>query len=124
MSNVGRPPKFTNVNELDELTQAWWDSLEDDDIADVEGWAVALDTTRKTLFEYEKKEEFCNTIKLWKEKIFAKKKQLALKGKLNAAIFIFDAINNTEYRNQSAVDHTSKGESMAPILVKFIGDDK
>lgn len=114
----GRPPKFSSPEELEAMTQEWWISvIATENIPDIEGWAVYLDTTRKTLFEYESKPEFSNTIKRWKDKIFAEKKQLALKGKLNPAIFIFDAINNTDYRNQTGVDHTTKGKELpTPIL--------
>ena len=114
----GRPPKFNSVEELDTKSQEWWDSIIDtDEIPDIEGWALALDTTRTTLFEYEFKEEFANTIKRWKDKIFKSKKQLAMKGKMPPAIFIFDAINNTDYRNKTESDITSKGEKIEPTQV-------
>lgn len=117
---AGRPPKFETPEELDHVTQEWWDSIKDtDEVPDIEGWAVYLDTTRKTIFEYESKQEFRNTVKRWKDKIFAKKKQLALRGKLNPAIFIFDAVNNTDYVNasqqrvESKNEHTHKFEGMS-----------
>lgn len=117
MSNpVGRPPKFNSTEQLEKLSKAWWKSIEGtEEIPDIETWAIALDTTRKTLFEYEDKPEFSNTIKRWKDRIFASKKQLALRGKLNPAIFIFDAINNTDYRNRTEQDLRVK-ELPQPIL--------
>jgi hypothetical protein len=117
MSNpVGRPPKFDSPEQLEQLSKSWWESIEGtEEIPDIETWAIALDTTRKTLFEYEDKPNFSNTIKRWKDRIFASKKQLALRGKLNPAIFIFDAINNTDYRNRTEQDLHVK-ELPKPIL--------
>ena len=116
MANLGRPPKFNDPDQLETMTKEWWKSIEGtEEVPDIEGWAVYLDTTRKTLFEYEAKPEFRNTIKRWKDKIFARKKQLALRGKLNPAIFIFDAVNNTDYVNASQQRVDNKSE----ILHKF-----
>ncbi len=80
---------------------------ENGDITDIEGLAVFLGTTRKTLWEYEYREEFSNTIKRAKDKIFNNKKQLAMKGKMNPIVFIFDAKNNHNYTDKQEVEATN-----------------
>lgn len=104
----GRPKKFTAVEELQQKIDNFFvDCEEKEDIPDIEGLAYYLNTTRKTLFEYEKQEEFSNTIKRTKDKIFYFKKQLAFKGKINPAVFIFDAKNNHDYRDKMEVESTN-----------------
>jgi len=107
---VGRPPKFESNEQLEGLIEEYFKHcIETQEIADVEGLAMFLDTTRKTLFEYEKLDEFSNTIKKAKTRLFAQKKQLAMKGKMPPAIFIFDSINNHGYSNKQEVEQTIKG---------------
>jgi hypothetical protein len=116
---TGRPPKFETPEDLENQIELFFDYCEEvDEVPDVEGLAVYLDTTRKTLWEYEKKDEFSNTIKRCKDKIFHKKKQLAFKGKINPTVFIFDAKNNHEYTDKQELDHTSQGEkiNIPPII--------
>jgi hypothetical protein len=116
---TGRPPKFETPEELETKIEEFFEyCIEEKEIPDVEGLAVFLDTTRKTLFEYEKKPDFSNTVKRAKEKIFHKKKQLAFQGKMNATVFIFDAKNNHEYTDKQELDHTSGGEkiNIPPII--------
>lgn len=116
---TGRPPKFETPEELEIKIEEFFNHCEKiEDIPDVEGLAVFLDTTRKTLLDYEKKEEFSYTIKRCKDKIFYKKKQLAFKGKLNPTVFIFDAKNNHEYTDKQEYDHTTGGEkiNIPPII--------
>lgn len=116
---VGRPPKFENPEQLQQMFDEWKTTFtqENDEIPDVEGLCVYLDCSRQTLFEYGSKPEYSDAIKRIKDWIHAKKKQLAFKGKIPPAIFIFDAINNTDYRNQTNVDHTTKGKELpTPIL--------
>ena len=105
-----RPSKFKSVEELEKLIESYFlvvTDKEKDEIPDVEWLACYLDTTRKTLFEYEQKEEFSNTIKRAKEKIFFYKKQLALKWKMNPTVFIFDSKNNHWYVDKTEIDQNT-----------------
>jgi hypothetical protein len=54
--------KFQTVEELEKGIQAYFD-VEPWENWTITGLAIALDTSRKVLFEYESKAEFSNTIK-------------------------------------------------------------
>lgn len=95
----GHPPKFILLDFQDAYITFFPWCVEHDYIPDVEGLASYLDTTRKTILDYEDKEEFSYTIKKIKTKIAFFKKQLAFKGKMNPAVFCFDFKNNHGYKN-------------------------
>lgn len=100
----GRPPLWGTVEELEKALEGFDKWNEDNDyIPDIEGLAVYLGTSRKTILDYENKEEFSYTIKRVKTKIAFHKKQLALKGKIPAAIFCFDFHNNHGYVNREII---------------------
>jgi hypothetical protein len=115
---VGRPPKFQSPEHLFELFETWKETFttENTDIPDVEGFCVYVDAYRDILSEYEKKEEYSDTIKRIKNWIYYKKKQLAMQNKMNATIFIFDAKNNAGYVDKTEYDtnnnHTVKFSDM------------
>ena len=107
MSKVGRPPKFESIEDFNKQDDGFFDWCDDNKfVPDIEGLAVYLDTSRKVILDYEKKDEFSYTIKKIKDKIFFYKKQLAFKGKLNATVFIFDAKNNHEYADKQEIEHS------------------
>lgn len=67
---------------------------------DIEGLALYLGTTRKTLMEYSKRSpEWQDAINLAKTVIFTAKKQLADNYKIPPVLQIFDATNNYGYHN-------------------------
>ena len=107
MSKVGRPLKFKTIEELEQLISDYHTHLKNnlDEIPDIEGLAYFLDTTRKTLLDYENKPEFSYTIKKAKDFIAFKKKQLALKGKIPTGTFCFDFKNNHGYKDQQEIKH-------------------
>lgn len=115
---TGRPPKFESCDQLNEMFEAWKGTFTEasDEIPDVEGLCIYLDTARQTLFDYEKKDEYSDAIKRIKDWIHFKKKQLAMKGKIPPAIYIFDAKNNAGYVDRSEVanknTHTIKFSDM------------
>lgn len=119
----GRPPKFTSPEHMEALYDEYENSLAPDEIPDVEGFCVYVDAWRDLFSEYGTKPEFSDTVKRIKNRIYAKKKQLAMQNKMNATIFIFDAKNNAGYTDKTEQDITSGGEKIAPVLVRFVGDD-
>lgn len=83
----GRPLKFGSVEELQNKIDAYFQEMQESlyinadgipvyEPLTITGLALALDTTRKTLMEYEEKDEFSNTIKKAKTRIenFAEKR--------------------------------------------------
>ena len=76
MADTGRKPLWETNEELVEVISGYWEYCADvKEIPDVESLADYLDTTRKTLIDYEKKEDFCYTIKKAKTKIAKIKKE-------------------------------------------------
>ena len=116
---AGRPPKFESPEQLEDLFEKWKGTFEDSgntDIPDVEGFCVFVDAYRDIVSEYEKKPEYSDAIKRIKNWIYYRKKQLAMQGKMNAAVFIFDAKNNAGYVDKTEQDVSHSGE------VQFIND--
>ncbi len=116
MSNpVGRPPKFSDSRELENKFTEWKKTLEFGgssygEIPDIESFCNYIESYRDLFSEYEKKEEFSDTIKRIKNWIYYKKKQLAMANKMNATVFIFDAKNNFGYVDKQEIDQNISGE--------------
>jgi hypothetical protein len=118
---AGRPPKFATVADLQALFDKWkaefsLGGVRFGEIPDVEGFCDYADAYRDLLSEYESKPEFSDTIKRIKNWIYYRKKQLAMAGKMNPAVFIFDAKNNANYVDKTEVDQHHSGE------VSFVND--
>lgn len=80
----------------------------------ITGLALALDTSRETLLEYEDKEEFVDTIKKAKDKCHNYVETSLLTSNPTGAIF--NLKNNYGWKDKSEVDQNVKGD------VKFIND--
>lgn len=114
---TGRPLKFASPDLLDEAFSNWRETFSDPsctDIPDVEGFCDFIGAWRDLLNEYEKKPEFSVAVKKVKNWIYYRKKQLAMQGKMNPAIFIFDAKNNAGYVDKQEVDNSHR--FVKPIL--------
>lgn len=112
---VGRPPRFKNVQELEDLIFEWKEgfkigSLYFGEVPDVEHFCDHAGVWRDLLIEYEKKPEFSDTIKQLKNYMYKRKKQLAMAGKMNATVYIFDAKNNHGYVDKQEIDQNISGE--------------
>lgn len=110
---AGRPPKFDSPEHLEELFNIWKLTFSDSaisEIPDIEGFCDFVDAYRDIISEYEKKEEYSDTIKRIRNWIYYKKKQLAMQNKMNPTIFIFDAKNNAGYVDKTEQDVSHSGE--------------
>lgn len=113
---LGRPPKFTNPEELWDRFVEYKTLIEESgEIPDVEGFCNHIDSYRDLFSEYEKKELFSDTIKRIKNWLYYKKKQLAMQNKMPAAIFIFDAKNNFGYVEKQEIDQHLSGEVITGV---------
>lgn len=66
MAKLGRPLKFKSVKELEDKIDAYFkDTLKEE--WTITGLAIALDTSRETLCNYEDKEAYFDTIKKAKD---------------------------------------------------------
>lgn len=67
---MGKPLKFKTVEELQEKIDAYFASCdEENEPITITGLALALDTTRETLCDYEEKSDYSDTIKKAKLKV-------------------------------------------------------
>lgn len=64
----GRPLKFKTVQELEAIGEKYFEETPREEWT-ITGLALALDTTRKTLVDYDNRDEFSNTIKRFKTKV-------------------------------------------------------
>ena len=65
---MGRPLKFESAEEIETIANEYFEKTSQDEWT-ITGLALALDTSRKVLVEYEDREEFSNTIKKLKTKV-------------------------------------------------------
>lgn len=68
MADVGRPLKFKTPEELQEKIDVYFEETDKEEWT-ITGLALALDTYRQTLVNYEEKDEFMDTIKRAKLKV-------------------------------------------------------
>lgn len=104
----GRPLKFQSVEELEKKIQEYFDKCQkENDIPTIADLAVFLDTSRRTLVNYECREEFFHTIKKAKDKVLSIQEKMALQGKLQPTVWIFSAKNNFGYADKVEVKNQS-----------------
>lgn len=76
----GRPLKFKSVEEFCKLADKYFKETPENEIT-ITGLALALDTTRDVLINYQERDEYSNAIKRYKERVHnAYEKDLRLKG--------------------------------------------
>ena len=121
MTNVGRPPKFSSVEQLESLIDQYFkacDALQRP--YTITGLALYLDTTRETISDYKEKPEYSDSLKRAKLRCENWVEEGALTNKVNATSAIFNLKNNYGWKDKTESDVTSNGSSINPILVKFI----
>ena len=81
--NIGRPPKWNTPEELQKEIDAYFEKCEaTKEPLTITGLALALDTYRDVLMDYQNKDEFSNTIKRAKLRIEnAYEKRLIVNGR-------------------------------------------
>lgn len=108
MAKVGRPKKFSSIEELEKAIEAYFEKCDNGMRSGLpfpipytlEGLAAALEIDRRSLQNYSKEdgyEEFFPTIKKAKQRILANLTERGLVGDSNPAITIFNLKNNYGY---------------------------
>jgi hypothetical protein len=109
MVRTGRPLKFENLQDLVDLADKYFAETPKE-IWTITGLAMALDTSRETLMDYEGRADFSDTIKKYKNMVHnAYEEDLRKKGR-SGDIF---ALKNFGWRDQVHNDVTTLGQ---PIL--------
>lgn len=111
----GRPLKFNTLEALQEQIDTYFTSTPREEWT-VTGLALALDTSRETLMNYEKKEEYFDAIKKAKEMVHnAYELDLRKKGR-SGDIF---ALKNFGWTDKTEQDITSGGEPFQVNIVSY-----
>jgi hypothetical protein len=117
MSNpVGRPLKWGSVQELQEKIDVYFDAISAPRVSSegvvyyepitITGLALALDTTRETLCDYEEKDEFSDTIKRAKLRCENFAERMLYNGKSpTGAIF---SLKNFGWKDNNQIDIGNK----------------
>lgn len=105
MPSKGRPLKFKSEKKLQESIDLYFEDTPKDEWT-ITGLALALDTSRKVLCEYEDKDEYSNTIKKAKLRIENGYEIDLKKHGRTGTIF---ALKNFDWKDKSETDLTSGG---------------
>ena len=101
---AGRPLIFKSPEELEEKIENYILDCDEREVPyTIEGLAVACEVDRKTILNYTHKDEFFPTIKKYRAKILAQLQELALSGKTNATVTIFNLKNNYDYSDKQEI---------------------
>jgi hypothetical protein len=126
---AGRPLKFKTVEELEKAIQAYFDEVAKDFQKDsngiihqapltITGLALALDTTRQTLMDYQERDEFTDTVKRAKTVIENYAEKRLFGNNATGAIF---ALKNFGWKDKTEQDITSKGEAIKDATTILLG---
>ena len=109
---AGQPRKFQSVDDLQEQIDLYFaQCAADQEIPTITGLAYALDTTRRTLIDYEREyePEYSHTIKRAKARIERGIEQLLLSGKAAPAGPIFNLKNNFGWVDEKTNNQNIQG---------------
>jgi predicted transcriptional regulator len=119
---AGRPLKFKSVKDLQKQIDLYFEDTPKEEWT-ITGLALALDTSRKVLCEYEDdRKEYSNAIKKAKLKVENGYEIDLKRHGRSGTIF---ALKNFDWKDKSETDITTQGEKLnQPILVKFLEDEQ
>lgn len=113
----GRPLKFGTAEEIESKANEYFNSTPQN-LWTITGLALALDTSRKVLQEYQdERPEFSNTIKRIKAKI---EHAYELRGMEKGTAFDIFRLKNMGWRDKTETDITSGGDKIKGALVEFV----
>ena len=118
MSKTGRPMKFKSNKELQQKIDQYFQECDRNGRPyTITGLALALETTRQTLLDYEKKyTEFSDTVKRAKLRIenYAEEQLFVNK---NTAGIIFNMVNNFGWKNKHDIDNNIANKDGKPFEI-------
>ena len=102
---IGRPLKFNSAEEMQTAINQYFAKCDAEDRPyTVSGLAVALDTNRQTLINYEDKGEFFDTIKKAKAKIEAYNEEMLYNKNIPTTGVIFNLKNNYGWKDKQEIE--------------------
>ena len=108
-NKIGRPLKWKTVEELQEKIDAYFEETLQEEWT-ITGLALALDTYRQTLVNYEEKDEFMDAIKRAKTMV-ENAYELSLRSKGRAGDIF--GLKNFGWADKTETDVTSGGEPIS-----------
>ncbi len=116
----GRPLKFQSVDELQKKIDAFFiDADTKEEPYTITGLALALDTTRETLMDYQHRDEYSDTIKRAKLRVHNYAEKRMYTGHPTGPIF---ALKNFGWSDTQKLEHTGKdGKDLQPVVNLTIG---
>lgn len=102
----GRPLKFESVEILQQKIDAYFTNTKKEEWT-ITGLALALDTSRETLCNYEDKEQYFDTVKKAKDMVEHSYEIDLKKSGRTGTIF---ALKNFDWKDKQETDITTKGE--------------
>lgn len=116
-SKGGRPPKFTSVEQVQKLIDKYFKECDKKKKPyTITGLALALDTTRDVIIDYEKKDEYSNTIKKAKQKCEQYSEEQLYRTSQVAGV-IFSLKNNYGWKDKLEHDHTTAGKELPQPII-------
>lgn len=102
---AGRPLKFKTVEELDQKIDEYFSNCDQTERPyTITGLALALDTSRETLLNYEARDEYFDTIKRAKLRCQNWVEDNMLINKANSTAAIFNLKNNYGWKDRQEID--------------------
>ncbi|WP_187445777.1 terminase small subunit [Bacillus infantis] len=107
---VGRPLKFESVEALEDKIEAYFTKCDEkEEPYTITGLALALDTSRKVLLEYQDKDEYSNTIKRAKLRCENFAESFLFRGK-SVVGGIFNLKNNYGWVDQQVIKNETSDD--------------
>ena len=113
MADIGRPLKFKTPKELQKRIDAYFKETPKDEWT-ITGLALALDTSRQTLLDYQHKDEFTDAVKKAKMKVENGYELDLKKHGRSGTIF---ALKNFDWKDKQETDITTQGQPLNSINV-------
>jgi hypothetical protein len=117
---VGRPPKFSSVEQLDSLIESYFENCKQENKPyTITGLALWLDTTRETLIDYQENKgyEFSDAIKRAKLKCENWVEEGALMNKVNPTSAIFNLKNNYGWKDKVEQELSNPDGNLKTITI-------
>lgn len=115
--SMGRPLKFESVEELQNKIDMYFAECDKDNRPyTISGLACALDTTRRTLLDYEDKEDYSHTIKRAKAKIEEFNERMLYSKDVPTTGVIFNLKNNYGWKDTQAIEADLNVKRLEDVL--------
>jgi hypothetical protein len=118
----GRPPKFNSLPELEQKIEKFFQDCDTSgEPYTITGLALALDTNRQTLINYENKDEFFDTIKKAKTKVEQYAEKRLYTGQAAGPIFALKNFGWTD-KNETALTGADGGaiKTTSEVRITFV----